>query len=270
LYLCDYQSQQLQSMHKTNYPTNLTEKQWQVIEKILNDQKRKRKHSLREIFNAIMYLLKTGCQWRMLPIDFPKWELVYYYYSRWKNEGVFEELNEILRNMLREQKGKHLSPSVGLIDSQSVKTTRIGGEARGYDGGKKIKGRKRHIITDTNGWLLSVVIHAANEHDSQTGFDVMQTLRYRFERMKKIYADGGYRGELGNDVKQLLGWDLEITLRSDKETGFKPLPKRWVVERTFSWLENFRRLAKDYEYTVSSSVAMVVLAFIALALNNIS
>jgi len=257
-------------MHQTNYPTNLTEKQWQVIENILNGKKRKRKHSLREIFNAIFYLLKTGCQWRMLPQNFPKWQLVYYYFDQWKEDGTLEELNEILRNMLRKQCGKKSSPSVGLIDSQSVKTTRIGGEARGYDGGKKIKGRKRHIITDTNGWLLSVIVHAANEHDSQTGFEVMETLRYRFERMKKIYADGGYRGELTDKVKQQLGWDMEITLRSDKETGFKTLPKRWVIERTFSWLENFRRLAKDYEYNVSSSTAMVFLAFISLALNNIS
>ena len=256
-------------MNKTNYPTNLTDKQWQVIEKILDDKKRKRKHSLREIFNAIMYLLKTGCQWRMLPADLPNWELVYYYYSRWKEDGTFEEINEILRNMLRKQKGKHHSPSVVLIDSQSVKTTRVGGEARGYDGGKKIKGRKRHIITDTNGWLLSVIVHAANEHDSQTGFEVMDTLRYRFERMQKVYADGGYRGELVSQVEQKLGWNMEITLRSDKEKGFKPLPKRWIIERTFSWLENFRRLAKDYEYSVSSSTAMVFLAFIALALNNI-
>ena len=124
-------------------------------------------------------------------------------------------------------------------------------------------------VIHTNGWLLSVVIHAANEHDSQTGFDVIETLRYRFERMKKIYADGGYRGKLVDDVKQQLGWDMEITLRSDKETDFKPFPKRWVVERTFAWLENFRRLAKDYEYTLSSGIAMVLLAFIALALNNI-
>ena len=172
--------------------------------------------------------------------------------------------------MLRKQGGKKCSPSVGLIDSQSVKTTRIGGEARGYDGCKKIKGRKRHIITDTNGWLLSVVVHAANEHDSQTGFAVMETLQYRFDRMQKIYADGGYRGELIENVKQKLQWDMEITLRTDKESGFKPLPRRWIIERTFSWLENFRRLAKDYEYTVSSSVAMVYLAFIMLAINNIS
>jgi putative transposase len=185
-------------------------------------------------------------------------------------KGTFEELNEILQTMLRKQCGKRLSPSVGLIDSQSIKTTRIGGDSRGFDGGKKVKGRKRHIITDTNGWLLSAVVHAANEHDSQTGFEVLDTLRYRFERMQTIYADGGYRGELINDVKQQLGWNMVITLGSNKETGFKPLHRRWIIERTFSWLENFRRLVKDYEYTVSSSIAMIFLAFILLSFNKIS
>jgi putative transposase len=130
-------------------------------------------------------------------------------------------------------------------------------------------GRKRHIITDTNGLLLTVEIHAANENDGKAAFRVIKSLGGHFERMKKIHADGGYRGELAEHVKNDLGWDMEITSRSDKSTGFKPLPKRWIVERTFSWLENFRRLAKDYEYKVSTSEAMVYLAFIALMINRI-
>jgi putative transposase len=156
-----------------------------------------------------------------------------------------------------------------LIDSQSVKTPRVGGESRGVDGGKKIKGRKRHIITATNGLLLSVKIHAANEYDGKAALGVIETLHYRFNRMKKIYADGDCRGELTENVKNKFGWDMEITLRSDKATDFKALPKRLVVERTFAWLENFRRLVKDYEYKISASTAMMHLAFIALMLNKI-
>jgi len=250
------------------YSTNLTESQYEAILAIIGD-KRKRNHTLKEIFDAILYLLKTGCQWRMLPSEFPDWRLVYYYFSKWRDEGVFDQINRELHGKIRKQRGRAPSPSVGIIDSQSVKTTRVGGQERGWDGGKKIKGRKRHIVVDTQGYLLSVKVHTANRHDSKMGFEVLEAMKYDFSRMKKIYADGGYRGELIENVNDKLGYEMEITLRSDKGTEFKPLPKRWIVERTFSWFENFRRLAKDYEYCIKSSEAMITLAFIAIMLNNI-
>ena len=250
---------------KRNYPTNLTDSQYRTILAIIGD-KRKRQGSLKDILDALFYLLKTGCQWRMLPNDFPKWELVYYYFQKWSRDGTLEEIHEVLRNILRRKRGRPRTPSVVIIDSQSVRTTRSGAYNRGYDGGKRIKGRKRHIVTDTQGFLLAVKVHSANDHDSKSGFEVIEQLRWRFGRMKTIYADGGYRGELVNNVKTKLGYEMKITLRSDKSTQFKPLPKRWVVERSFAWLESFRRLAKDFERTCCAAENMIYLAFIALML----
>ena len=251
-----------------HYSTNLTDSQWMLISDILNDN-RKRKHSLRDIFNAIFYMLKTGCQWRMLPGCFPKWELVYYYFTKWKNTGVIEQIHELLRDRVRKQAGKKESPSLACIDSQSVKTTRLGGINRGVDGGKKIKGRKRHIITDSMGLLLAVVVHAANVHDSKGASDVISLLKGRFGRLIKIVADGGYRGELIEKTRTTFGWILEIVLRTDHSSNFTVIPKRWVVERTFAWFESYRRLSKDFEYHTDTSEAMIQFAMIKLMLNRI-
>jgi putative transposase len=170
-----------------------------------------------------------------LPGEFPKWQLVYYYFKLWKKNGTFCEILEEVRGLTREKTGRDISPSVGIIDSQSVKSSSCGGQSRGIDGNKKINGRKRHIITDTNGLLLSVVVHVANEYDGKKAFDVIKTLKNRFSRMQKIDADGAYRGdELAKKVKEELRFDLEISLRSDKATDFKPLPKRWVIETPLS------------------------------------
>ena len=263
-YLSDFQI----IIKMKHYSTDLTDGQWNLINGILND-KRKRKHSLREIFNAIFYLLKTGCQWRMLPIGFPKWELVYYYFSKWKSTGVIEQIHEFIRDMVRRNAGRNVSPSMALIDSQSVKTTRLGGESRGIDGGKKIKGRKRHIITDTMGLLLAVVVHGANVHDSKGATDVITLLKGRFVRLVKIIADGGYRGELIDKTKIAFGWLLEIVLRTDNSAKFVVIPKRWVVERTFAWFESYRRLSKDFEYRTDTSESMIQLAMIKLMLNRL-
>ncbi|MCK5170387.1 MAG: IS5 family transposase [Bacteroidales bacterium] len=236
--------------------------------KNLNDN-RKRKHKLRDIFDAIFYLLKTGCQWRMLPNNFAPWNSVYYYYRQWKNNGIIEEIHEVLRKIVRVKSGRQESPSAACIDSRSVKTSRSGGVDRGVDGGKKVKGRKQHIITDTMGLLLVVIVHAANIHDSKAAWEVINKLHGRFNRLINIFADGGYRGNLIDKVKNRFGWLITIVLRTDKTKNFQVLPKRWVVERTFAWFESYRRLSKDYEYKTDTSETMIQLAMIRLMLNRI-
>ena len=251
-----------------NYSSNLTESQWNTILSIIED-KRKRKYSLREIFNAIFYLSKTGCQWRMIPNDFPSWKLVYYYFTKWKKDGTYDLLNEVLRGYVRVKSGKSAEPSAGIIDSQSVKSTRSGCTERGFDGGKKVKGRKRHIVVDTLGLLLVVVVHCANQHDSKGAMKVFEKLNENFYTITKIFADGGYRGELIEKVRIKFKFVLEIILRPRDSEKFKILPKRWIVERTFSWFESYRRLGKDYEYHTDTAEAMVQIAMIKLMLNRI-
>jgi len=250
-----------------DYPTSITNSQWQYIERIL-DYQRKRKVSLRTVWNGIMYLVRSGCQWRMLPKEFGCWNTVYYYYRKWKETGAIEQIHELLRDFVRRVSGRHVSPSACCIDSQSVKMSRQPG-LKGVDGGKKVKGRKRHIVTDTMGLLLVVVVHAANVHDSQSAMMVIEGLRGRFSRLKTIFADGGYRGELVENVKLIFGWFVSIVLRSDSNKGFVVLPKRWVVERTLSWFEGFRRLSKDYEVQPCTSEAMIQLAMIQIMLNRV-
>ncbi len=197
----------------SNYPTNLTDKQWQVIKNIVETKERKRKHSLREMINAMMYITKTGCQWRMLPKEFAPWQTVYFYFRKWKFEGLFEELMHHLPDVVRKASGRATSPSVGLIDSRSVCTSHhIDSSEYGIDGGKKVKGRKQHIIVDTLGLPMAVKVHAANIYDSIGAVEPIKQLRYLYPRLKKIIADGGYRGKLADFVKNL-GWELSVVLR---------------------------------------------------------
>jgi putative transposase len=249
------------------YPSDLTDSQWQVIKNIV-DNDRKRKHKMREIVNAILYVTKTGCQWRMLPKDYAPWQTVYYYFRKWKRDGLIEEVHDSLVHRIRLKKGKEVLPSVGIIDSQSVKSINLCEDNIGYDGGKKIKGRKRHIVVDTMGLLLSVVIHPANIHDSKAAEEVLQELKNKYlSGIVKIFADGGYRGELIEKVKMRFGWILEVVKRN--EVGnFKVLPKRWIVERTFAWISFQRRTSKDYERQSESSVAFMQLAMIRVMLNK--
>jgi putative transposase len=250
----------------TSYSSNVSDSQWQIISKYL-DIERNRKYELREIINAILYLVKTGCQWRMLPGDFPNWSIVYYYFSVWKQDGTLEQIHESLIEKIRKQHNKNEEPSVGIIDAQSVKNTLVSSQDKGFDAGKKIKGIKRHIIVDTLGLILAVVIQSASVQDRDGAISVINALTENWKKVIKIFADSGYRGELIEIVKRRFKIELEIIKRNELHT-FKVLPKRWIVERTFSWIDTNRRNSKNYERLNQTSVAMVHLSAIRIMLNR--
>ena len=252
-----------------NYPTNISDNQWQFIKKTLNFNERKRKHDLRTIWNAIMYLVKTGCQWRMLPNDFPKWELIYYYYSKWASMEDFDLLLSKLREKVRLNRNQNSEPSLGIMDSQSVRW----GNNRalnGFDGNKKVKGIKRHVVVDKNGFLIAVMVTVANIHDSKAVFLLMRILASFLTPVKIILADGGYRGEIIGQIKSKFGYLIQVVMRSDEnKKDFKPISKRWIVERTFSWFDNDRRLCRNYELLMENFETMVKLSAIKNLLNKI-
>ena len=245
------------------YQTELTNSQWQCIKKILKDQ-RKRSTSLRKIWNAILYIARTGCQWRMLPREYGKWFNVYYYFRKWKMDGTLPLVQAILRGLVRRNCSCEACPSLGIIDSQSIKNSEWGIPDKGFDGNKRVNGRKRHLVVDVMGLLMCVVVTAANVHDSVAAEQVIERMVGKFPRLKKILADGGYTGErLSVLVKTQLGVELDVVTRSD-EAKFKVIPKRWVVERSIAWLSWFRRLSRDFEANMDSSEAWVMLASIAM------
>jgi putative transposase len=250
----------------TNYPTNVSDSQWQVISKFL-DTKRNRKYALREIVNAILYMVKSGCQWRLLPGDFAPWKLVYYYFDSWKKNGTIELIHESLVEKTRVKHGKKEQPTIGIIDAQSVKSTLVSSQDKGFDAGKKIKGIKRHIIVDTLGLVLSIVIQGASVQDRDGAIPVIIKLFDGWNQIIKIFADSGYRGQLIEKVKTQFKIELEIIKRNELHT-FKVLPKRWIVERTFAWIDTNRRNSKNYERLNNTSVAMVHLSAIRIMLNR--
>lgn len=244
------------------YPTDLTDRQWDYIKDRLPAAKpggRPRRVDIRQVVNALFYLVKTGCQWRLLPREYPPWQTVYYYFRCWRDDGTWDRLHAALRAQVRQRVGKNTQPSAAILDSQSVKTTERGG-VRGYDAGKQVNGRKRHLLVDTLGLILIVIVSSAAVQDRTAAEPLLSLARYSFPDLARIWADGGYSGQLVNWVAQWCGWVLEIIKRSDTAKGFVVLPKRWIVERTFGWLGRFRRLSKDYEYDTRSSETFILLA----------
>lgn len=264
-------------MTKSNqtYPTDLNDTEWKQIAPYLPKGKRSgrpRSIAYREIMNAIFYMVKNGCVWRALPHDFPAWQTVYYYFRLFGKSQVWEKLNNIIRERVRLAEGRQPQASAMILDSQSAKSSE-GGEKIGFDAWKRVRGRKRNVITDTAGWLVIAKVTAANIQDVFAGEQVLMKLRSRKKsiiRLQKIFADGGYQGHLLNWVRNKLHSEMEIIPKINNQKGFQVLPKRWVIERTFAWINRHRRMARDYERLTETSESFIYIVMIRLGLRRLS
>jgi putative transposase len=261
------------------YPSDLTRTQWDRLKRLLPPAKpggRPRTVQLREILNGIFYIARGGCAWRMMPKDLPPWSTCYDYFWKWRNDGTWSKINDTLRTQVRHQDHRKKSPSMGIIDSQSVKTTERGGP-HGIDAHKKVNGRKRHLVVDTLGMVVAAVVHSAGIQDRDGAKPVLKKLVGRFPRLKKILADGIYNGGIAEWAQELGGWIFEVVIRPEAEETegkrgkkkFKVLKWRWIVERTLAWLGRYRRLSKDYEGTEESSESWIYIAMTHLMLRRL-